>query len=89
MPAWPLAEKYFQVLIYKDEHGKYITAGFLFPHVKKKSELPYQDLIEYIVPVDSIEQLTGLDFLNKLSKAKQKKTESVDNKDFWISMGFN
>lgn len=80
--------QFFQVLIYKNEEGNYITAGFLFPHVKEPSDLPSEDLIDYLVPVDDIEKATGFDFLNQLSKTKQRQTESIDNKKFWMSMGF-
>lgn len=76
-------DQFFQVLVYKTKDKGYITAGFLFPHVSKKSDLPSDNLMDYIVPVDTIENLTGLDFLNKLSRAKQKKTESLNNKEFW------
>jgi endonuclease G len=79
-------DSFFQVLIYKNPQGKYITAGFLFPHVEKPSELPSHDLMDYLVTVDLIETVTGLDFLNKLGKVKQRKTESTDNKEFWTSV---
>ncbi|MEN8225802.1 MAG: DNA/RNA non-specific endonuclease, partial [Bacteroidota bacterium] len=82
IPEW-----YFQVLIYQQEDGAYITAGFLFKHVKEKSELPYDDLVDYLVPVDSLEDMTGFDFLNELSDELQDRTESVDNREFWVGAG--
>ena len=82
VPDW-----FFQVLIYKSKEGEYFTAGFLFRHVKDKNDLPYDELIDYLVPVDSLETLTGFDFLNKLTKSLQSKTESKDNKEFWVSKG--
>jgi DNA/RNA endonuclease G (NUC1) len=84
-----IPDYFFQVLIYENENNEYITAGFLFEHVTEPEELPYDGLIDYIVPVDSIEILTGFDFLNELSEFKQRETESVDNKDFWLEKGFH
>ena len=83
-----IPDYFFQVIIYKKEDGDYITAGFLFEHVKKRMDLPYDELIDYLVPVDSIETITKLNFLNKLSEADQRTTESIDNKAFWVSKGF-
>lgn len=80
-----IPDEFFQVLIFKNKQGKFITAGFLFPHVTKRGELPYTDLMDYIVPVDSIEKITGYDFLNELNTKSQKETESVTNKDYWES----
>jgi len=83
-----IPNKFFQVIIYKDKQGNFMTAGFLFPHVKKKSDLPYKELIRYIVPVDTIEKITGFDFLNQLDSKIQSKIEGVDNKSFWLNNGF-
>ena len=80
-------DKFYQVLICKDTAGHYVTGAFLFPHVRERKDLPYTDLIQYIVPVDSIEQLTGLNFLNKLSPELQSKIESSDHRDFWFKNG--
>jgi endonuclease G len=80
-----IPDKFFQVLLTKDENGEYITGGFLFPHVKTIQDLPYKDLIKYLVPVDSIEELSGLDFFNRLEKPIQVTIEKKDNMSFWNS----
>jgi endonuclease G len=80
-----IPDQFFQVLIFRNENGKFITAAFLFPHVRTKAELPYNNVLDYIVPVDTIEKLTGYDFLNKLNNYKQKETESKTNREIWQS----
>jgi endonuclease G len=76
-----IADNFFQVIVFYNKDTKeYITAGFIFEHVKKK---PKKALIKYLVPVDDIEAKTGLDFLNELPKAEQAKTESKPNLEFW------
>ncbi|MBT1690485.1 DNA/RNA non-specific endonuclease [Dawidia soli] len=82
-----IPDKFYQILIYQDKKtGDYITGAFLFPHVTSKKDLPSKDLFDYMVPVDSIEKETDLDFLHALSAAKQKKTESKTNRDFWEAL---
>lgn len=76
-----IPNEFFQVIIYWDRKKKeYITAAFLFPHVKKK---PGKPLLDFLVSVDELEKRTGLDFLNQLSKGEQEKIEKKDNYDFW------
>jgi len=84
-----IPDQFFQVLITKDEQDEYITAGFLFPHVKERSDLPYTELIDYLVPVDSIETVSGLDFFQQLADPKENDIESKTNIDFWKLKGFD
>ena len=80
-----IPNQYYQVLIYfDDEKNEHVTAAFLFPHVKEKKDLPYDDLIKYLVPIDSVEMLTGLDFFPKLDDSEEDEIEQNDNKSFWI-----
>lgn len=73
-------------LVYYDRTSEsFITAAFLFPHVNDKRDLPSTELLDYLVTVDEIEAITGLDFLHELSTADQDKTESKKNFDFWES----
>jgi endonuclease G, mitochondrial len=77
-------DHFYQVLVWYDKgSGEYITGGFLFPHVNDKGDLPYSDLLDYMVTIDEIEALTGLNFLNQLSEGVQKKFESKTNRAFW------
>jgi len=84
-----IPDKFYQIIIYHDKNGHFYTGAFLFPHVKKRKDLPYPDLIQYLVPVDSLEKLTRFDFFKKLSPSLQKKIESLTNRDFWIANGLN
>lgn len=77
-------DEFYQVLIYWDKaNKKYITAAFLFPHVDDREELPYDDLLDYLVTVDKIEEITGLDFLNALDVEEQKEIEGESHVEFW------
>lgn len=82
-----IPDQFYQILIYKEKETKeYTTAAFMFPHVTKKKDLPFDDLLDYMTTVDEIEDITGFDFLNKLPVAKQKKIESKTNREFWESI---
>ncbi|MEK6781717.1 MAG: DNA/RNA non-specific endonuclease [Bacteroidota bacterium] len=77
-------DQFYQIIIWYNKTSKeYITAAFLFPHVTEKEDLPYTELLDYIVTVDEVEKITGLNFLNQLSEAAQKKVESKTNLEFW------
>ena len=77
-------DEFYQVLIYWDKSKKkYITAAFLFPHVDDPEDLPFDDLLDYLVTVDRIEEITGLDFLNELGVEEQKVIEGNSNVEFW------
>jgi len=76
-----IPDEFFQVIIVYDKTKReYVTAGFIFPHVKKK---PNKALLDYLVPVDDIETKTGLNFLRELSEAEQDKTERQSNSEYW------
>ncbi len=77
-----IPERFYQVFIYKDDTKDYVTAGFLFPHVRERYQLPYQQLIDYLVPVDSIETITGLNFFKSLEN-EVKESEKSTNKVYW------
>lgn len=77
-------DRFYQVLITEDENG-YHAAGFLFPHVRERAHLPSKKLLDYLVPVDSIEQVTGYDFFVNV-EAKLSKTEKDKNMAYWKSL---
>ena len=52
--------------------------GFLLPHKESK-----EPLYNYIVPVDSIEKMTGIDFFPELEDSLEKKLESSKTYDNW------
>ena len=66
---------FYKVLMTKDQQK---MIGFLIPH--QKSDRP---LYEFVVDVDSIEKITGIDFYPKLSDAKEKALEKSDDYKKW------
>lgn len=72
-------DTFYQVLITQADNG-FQTAGFIFPHVREKADLPYKNLIDYLVPVDSVEQMSGYNFFPSLDIES---TESQTNREFW------
>ena len=68
--------KYFYKILVDYRHGKYHAIGFLLPH--KDSEQP---LYSFVTSIDTIEQMTGIDFMPKLPDAFENKLETnVDYK---------
>ncbi len=53
--------------------------AFLFPHQRSK----HGDIEDFLVSVNTIESLTGLDFLNELDDEIENSVEAVDTWDFW------
>jgi endonuclease G len=53
--------------------------AFLFPHQRSK----HGDIEDFLVPVDVIESLTGLDFLSDLEDDIETWLEAQDTWDFW------
>jgi len=72
-----IPEYYYKVLLNED-HGKYKMIGFLVPHTD--SEKP---LREFVVPVDRIEQLTGIDFFPQLDDAIENDLETNADYKAW------
>lgn len=68
--------KYFYKVLLSKNRTKMI--GFLLPHKESKQPLYY-----YIVPVDSIEKMTGIDFFPELEDTLEKKLESSKTYDNW------
>jgi endonuclease G, mitochondrial len=63
-----LVPNYFYKIILNNSNGKYKAIAFLIPN--KKSDKP---LYEFVVSIDSIEKMTGIDFFPKLDD----KTENI------------
>ncbi|HKX87102.1 MAG TPA: DNA/RNA non-specific endonuclease [Flavobacterium sp.] len=70
-------EYFYKVLIDKSS-GKYKAIGFLVPH--KESD---NALYTYVVPIDTIEKMTGLDFFSKLPDAIENKLEKSSDYKGW------
>jgi endonuclease G len=70
--------EYFYKVLLDDSRGEYKMIGFLVPAVDSN-----KPLYEFVVPVDQIEKMTGIDFYPKLDDAIENKLEkSSDYKDW-------
>jgi len=70
--------QYFYKVLLDEDHGKYKMIGFLVPHAD--SEKP---LYQFVVPVDRIEQLTGIDFFPQLDDAIENALEKNADYKAW------
>jgi len=63
---------FYKILIREsgDTNQPYVLA-FLFPHFKNKSDLRETYIYNYLVPVDYIEAITGLDFFSNIDESEQ------------------
>lgn len=68
---------FYKVLL-DDSRGEYKMIGFLVPAVDSD-----QPLYEFVVPVDQIEKMTGIDFFPKLNDAIENKLEKANDYKGW------
>lgn len=83
----PRIERGVNQLVIPDLHYKIIVdlndnqpKGMAFLMPNSKCELPF---FNYIVPIDSVEKITGLDFFPNLKEALQNKVESKSDYNEW------
>ncbi|WP_136668559.1 DNA/RNA non-specific endonuclease [Flavobacterium sp. H122] len=70
--------EYFYKILLDNNNGNYKAVGFLVPH--KESNMP---LYKFVVPIDKIEKLTGINFFPKLPDAVENRIEvKADYKDW-------
>jgi endonuclease G len=69
---------YFYKIILNDSNGNYKMIAFLVPN--SKSEKP---LYSFVVSVDSIEKMTGIDFFPKLENTIENKLEKTNDYKEW------
>lgn len=69
---------YFYKILLDNTNGKYRMIAFLVP--SKKSDKP---LYEFVVPVDSIEKITGIDFFPKLNDKIENRLEKNSDYKSW------
>lgn len=74
---------YFYKVIYDPTDEKKMIA-FLLPNKKCQS-----DLVQYVVSVDSVEVVTGIDFFEKLNDSLENSLESENNSGKWIFKQYN
>ena len=70
--------KYFYKIVLDNDSGTTRMIGFLFPH--RATERPIKD---FVVPVDKIEKMTGIDFFPQLEDKKEQRLERVANANEW------
>ncbi len=68
-------DQFYKVLIKKDTSEFPDVLVFLFPHCDHKDDVKEKDIFRYLVSVDYLEAISGLDFFNTYSKAAQQKHE--------------
>ena len=79
VPAW-----IFKIAIRKLKNGHYETLAIEVPNLPIKGTKDYQDaMTRALTSVDVIEKDTGLDFLNALPVAEQRRIESKAAKGLW------
>lgn len=69
---------YFYKVLLDDSRGEYKMIGFLVPAID--SDKP---LYEFVVPVEQIEKMTGIDFFPKLEDALEIKLEKASDYKGW------
>ena len=70
---------YYKVLLAFRENGNPSLIGFLFPHVVPASA----DFKDFVVPVNTIETITGLDFFPALDNSVEGRSEATVSNNFW------
>jgi endonuclease G len=69
---------YFYKILYCNYKGKNRMVAFLIPSVKTK-----ESIYKFVVSVDSIENLTGIDFFPQLNDSIEKELESKSDYKAW------
>jgi endonuclease G len=69
---------YFYKILYCNFKGKNKMVAFLMPSVKSKDPL-----YKFVVSVDSVEKMTGIDFFPQLNDAIEKELESKSDYKAW------
>jgi endonuclease G len=69
---------YFYKILFCKSKGNYKMVGFLMPHQNKN-----EPLYQYVVSVDTIEKITGINFFPQLEDAVEDKLEQEINYKAW------
>lgn len=70
----PVPPQFFKLVIWEDADGKPQALAFLLPHHREPH--PYAEPEHFLVTVDVIEGLTGLDFFRELDEKIERRIES-------------
>ncbi len=71
---------FYKIVIQNDKEGKPLILAFLLPHHK----VAHGEIEDYLVSVDIIEALTGLDFFRDLDENIETSLEATDT---WVNWG--
>ncbi|WP_423912642.1 DNA/RNA non-specific endonuclease [Flavobacterium sp.] len=74
-----MVPNYFYKIVFENETGKHKMIAFLMPNIKSNKAL-----YEYIVSVDSIEKMTGIDFFSNLEDKWEDTLEKNTDYKAWI-----
>ncbi len=69
---------YFYKIVLDEYHGKYRMIAFLIPNNESK-----RPLYEFVVSVDKVEQMTGIDFFSELPDTIEKQLEKSNSYKEW------
>jgi len=76
----------FYKLIIKDNDGEFPSVlAFLFPHFDTGLDITEKDIFKYLVTVDYIEAITGMDFFNEFMPTVQDSCEKIIDIKSWDS----
>lgn len=70
---------FFKMVITKDDDDNPRVLAFLLPHHRTR----HGDIEDYLVSVDIIEAMTGLDFFNELNDNQETALEQIDTFETW------
>ncbi|MEN8193340.1 MAG: DNA/RNA non-specific endonuclease [Bacteroidota bacterium] len=74
----------FYKMIIKDDGNQFPSVlVFLFPHYRDKEDINESSIFKYLVSVDYIESLSGLDFFSSKSPVLQDDNESIIDLNSW------
>ncbi|NQZ55863.1 MAG: DNA/RNA non-specific endonuclease [Lentisphaeraceae bacterium] len=73
----------FKIII-RETDGKLETMAFIFPNIIPSGQ-GREDYKEYLVPINYIEKLTGLDFMSSLSEEQQEEIEKDKATEIWTT----
>lgn len=78
-----IVPKYFFAAILAVKDGQYKAIGLWFEHKKNNDK----HLSNYVVSIDELEKLTGIDFFCNLPDKTEKKVESATKAEMLIDWG--
>lgn len=70
---------FFKIVVREDEEGDPLALAFLVPHHRE----PHGEIESYLVSVDIIEAITGLDFFRELDDRVEEELEKTDTSANW------